>query len=238
MITKTYNIQGMTCTGCVKSVQETLSKLPDVLEVTVNLEHNQALIKSSKALSDSQISGALPSKYTSSGVEKLDTAVANTSKLAQLKPLFIILLFIAAAAVLMNKNTWDYTAIMLDFMGLFLVVFSFFKLLDLKGFPATFAMYDPLAKLVPAYGWVYPFIELALGVAFLMRFELAIALVGTIIILGITTVGVSRALLGKKQISCACLGTVLKLPMTQATFIENAIMLFMAVFMIFKLNLL
>jgi hypothetical protein len=34
--------------------------------------------------------------------------------------------------------------------------------------------------------------------------------------------------LNKKSISCACLGTTLKLPMTEATFIENALMIIMA----------
>ena len=121
---------------------------------------------------------------------------------------------------------------MLDFMGLFYVVFSFFKFLDLKGFPESFRMYDPLAKVIPAYGWVYPFIELALGLLFLMRFQITIALVATIVILGITTFGVARTLLDKKSIRCACLGTALKLPMTEATFIENAIMLVMAVTML------
>ncbi|MGY8951367.1 MAG: heavy metal transporter, partial [Flavobacteriales bacterium] len=36
-------------------------------------------------------------------------------------------------------------------------------------------------------------------------------------------------LLAKKSIQCACLGTALKLPMTEATFIENAIMIVMAI---------
>jgi hypothetical protein len=69
---------------------------------------------------------------------------------------------------------------------------------------------------------------------FLMRLEIEIALVATILILGITTVGVSRSLLGKQKITCACLGTALKLPMTEATFIENTIMILMAIFMILK----
>jgi hypothetical protein len=33
-------------------------------------------------------------------------------------------------------------------------------------------------------------------------------------------------------IKCACLGTALNLPMTEATFIENTIMLVMAVWML------
>ena len=121
---------------------------------------------------------------------------------------------------------------MLDFMGLFYIVFSFFKMLDLKGFPESFQMYDPLAKRVPVYARVYPFIETALGLLFLMRVELQIALILTLIILGITTIGVTKTLLSKKSIRCACLGTALKLPMSEATFIENAIMIVMALAML------
>ena len=123
---------------------------------------------------------------------------------------------------------------MLDFMGLFYIVFSFFKLLDLKGFPESFKMYDPLAKVMPVYRWIYPFIELTLGILFLMRIQISIALVITLVILGITTIGVTRILLNNKTIQCACLGTALKLPMTKATFIENSIMIVMAIIMLIK----
>ena len=121
---------------------------------------------------------------------------------------------------------------MLDFMGLFYIVFSFFKMLDLKGFPDSFRMYDPLAKRVPIYAKIYPFIETALGLMFLMRFEINIALIITLVILGVTTIGVTKTLLDKKAIRCACLGTALKLPMTEATFIENTIMIVMAILML------
>ena len=126
---------------------------------------------------------------------------------------------------------------MLDFMGLFYIVFSFFKFLDLKGFPESFRMYDPLAKVIPIYAWVYPFVEAALGLLFLMRFEIPLALFITLVVLGITTIGVTKVLLDKKSIQCACLGTALKLPMTKATFIENSVMLVMAVMMLTKLYL-
>jgi hypothetical protein len=105
-------------------------------------------------------------------------------------------------------------------------------MLDLKGFPVSFRMYDPLAKRVSVYAKVYPFIETILGIMFLMRFEVNIALIITIVILGITTIGVIKTLLDKKAIRCACLGTALKLPMTEATFIENAIMLLMSISML------
>ena len=47
--------------------------------------------------------------------------------------------------------------------------------------------------------------------------------------------GVTRALIDKRAIRCACLGTALKLPMTKATFIENSIMIIMATYMVFSL---
>jgi hypothetical protein len=146
----------------------------------------------------------------------------------------LILGYLTVATVLLNYQRENWDEAMLDFMGLFFIIFSFFKMLDIKGFSTSFAMYDPLAKVTSVYGWVYPFLETALGLMFLMRFEIDIALIATLVLLGITTIGVTKTLLDKKSISCACLGTALKLPMTEATFIENAIMILMAVFMLFQ----
>ena len=102
------------------------------------------------------------------------------------------------------------------------------------GFPASFSMYDPIARRVPIYGWIYPFIEVSLGLMFLLRWQLQWALILTLLVLGATTIGVIGALSNKKHIRCACLGTALKLPMTEATLIENAIMLLMAIYMLLE----
>jgi len=241
-MTHTYKIDGMTCNGCRASVIKHLSSLNNVTNVYVNLDKGEAEVSMTKHVSTEVLKNALPDKYQlseekvemeSSPVERFD--IEEESKWQQLKPLFLILLYISIASVLLHRENWDMQAIMLDFMGLFYIVFSFFKMLDLKGFPDSFRMYDPLAKRIPVYGKVYPFIETILGLMFLLRFQVEIALVATIIILGITTVGVTKALLDKRAIRCACLGTALKLPMTEATFIENAIMLVMAVILLVNL---
>ena len=90
-------------------------------------------------------------------------------------------------------------------------------------------MYDPIAMRVPFYGWVYPFIEVILGILIIFRIELFITIIITIVMLGVTSIGVTKVLLQKSSIQCACLGTALKLPMTKATFIENSIMIIMAI---------
>lgn len=80
---------------------------------------------------------------------------------------------------------------------------------------------------------MYPFIETSLGIMFLFRWQIKTALIITLVILSITTIGVINTFLDKKKINCACLGTAIKLPMTEATLIENIIMLVMSVSMIF-----
>jgi copper chaperone CopZ len=241
----TYTIEGMTCGGCKASVEKYLNELEEVTNVSVSLEKGEAAITMDAHISRSALQKALPEKFTISEklVEMVSTfsnsessAIAKEkSKIQQLKPLVLILFYITTASVLSNYEAWLWSEFMLDFMGLFFIVFSFFKMLDVKGFTASFSMYDPIAKKVPFYGKIYPFIETALGLLFLMRFETDIALIVTLVVLGVTTIGVTKTLLDKKSIRCACLGTALKLPMTEATFIENAIMIVMAVFMLLNL---
>jgi copper chaperone CopZ len=224
-----FQISGMTCNGCKSSVEEKLSSIDGVDDVQVDLTKGEAVIQSKKPISLSLITKSLPPKYNITSIgSSQDNEIINASKLKQLKPLFIILAYISITSLLLNFKNWNSTNAMLDFMGLFYIIFSFFKILDIKGFSISFRMYDPLAKKVPLYGIIYPFIEILLGIMFLTRIEIELAIILTIIVLGITTVGVTKTLLNKKSISCACLGTTLKLPMTEATFIENALMIIMA----------
>jgi copper chaperone CopZ len=231
----------MTCKGCKASVEKGLMAIEQVKNVSINLETTEVNLTMTTLISTEILKQALPSKYSLSETEDnnvfapiSEEKIEKKSEFKQLFPLFLIFGYIIIGSFLMNNNQLHTESFMLDFMGLFYVVFSFFKLLDLKGFPGSFRMYDPLAKVLPAYGWVYPFMELALGILFLMRIQIPLALIITLIILGITTIGVSKALLDKKSIQCACLGTALKLPMTKATFIENSIMIVMAITVLFK----
>ncbi|ARN70379.1 heavy metal transporter [Nonlabens tegetincola] len=229
------HIEGMTCNGCRSDVEQQLQGIPAVKTASVSLSEKEGTLEVENYIEIEELQQHLAEKYTIS--KKSDRTAQELpsdepSKLQQLKPLFLILFYITTASLLLHKDTWDIRAIMLDFMGLFLIVFSFFKLLDLKGFPVSFSMYDPLARVIPAYGWIYPFIETALGLMFLLRFNTNIAILITLVILSITTGGVVQTLLNKRKIQCACLGTALKLPMTEATFIENAIMIVMGTAML------
>ena len=241
-MTQTYHIQGMTCNGCKDSVTRAFQSLEGVSQVHVDLEKGTALLTTASVLQTKLLKEVLPSKFTliesntqtvkQNNVFDRDKKAPQGSKLEQLKPLFLIFGFLLLISSALNFRGFTTLDFMLDFMGLFFFVFSLFKFLDLSGFALSFAMYDPLAKRLPLYGRVYPFLELTLGFLLLAKIQLPIALLVTVILLSITTIGVCVVLLQKKQITCACLGTVLKLPMTQATFIENSVMIFMATFIL------
>lgn len=246
----TYSVQGMTCNGCRSSVEQKLSAIDGVTKATVDLASETAEVVMRHPMAVALLQAALPEKFSISEIKKkalapematiskMTATDSELSKLEQLKPLFLIFGCILVLVTAKHFGTWNPEEMMLDFMGTFFLIFSLFKFFDLKGFATSFGMYDPLAKVFPAYGKVYPFIEAAVGFLFLARIEVSALLVITIIILAITTIGVTQSLLSKKTISCACLGTVLKLPMTQATFIENTIMIVMALALIIKYNLL
>ncbi|WP_276388450.1 MauE/DoxX family redox-associated membrane protein [Eudoraea chungangensis] len=236
-----YTINGMTCDSCVRSVTEKILSVVGVSSVEVSLANSLLEFESEEKIPIELLQNVLGTKYI---LETGKTAEANKtssfqeeereSKWKQLRPLFLIFTYLTVATFLLNRDNWQLDSAMYDFMGLFYIVFSFFKFLDLRGFPKSFRMYDPLAKRLPIYGSIYPFVELVLGLFFLMRWNLLIAVIATIIILGITTFGVAKSLFDKKSIHCACLGTVLKLPMTEATIVENVIMLLMACYMLFS----
>ena len=152
----------------------------------------------------------------------------------RLFPLFLIFAYLILGVGLSQfvAGEWNSQTAMKHFMGGFFLVFSFFKLLDIKGFAYAFAGYDPIAKRWLGYAFVYPFIELSLGIAYLGGANLFLTNIITLVIIGIGTVGVSQALLRKNEIQCACLGTVFNLPMTKVTLTENSLMIIMALLML------
>jgi len=232
------NIKGMHCAGCVSTIERAVYKVEGVTKAVVSLSKGTVRVDGGAS------SSAVINAITSTGYEAtpMDPTVPQInqeqiepqSELKQLFPLLLIFFYISSAALLINWTNFNASDFMFDFMGLFFIVFSFFKLLDYNNFPHSFAMYDPIAKRFSIYGWIYPAIETVLGLTFLFRVALNFSLIATIIILGITTVGVTRTLIDKRAIRCACLGTALKLPMTKATFIENSIMIIMATYMLFS----
>ena len=93
-------------------------------------------------------------------------------------------------------------------------------------------MYDIVAKRMKGYGYVYAFIELGLGVAYLINFNPVITNSITVIVMSVSIIGVLQSVLNNQKIKCACLGDVFNLPMSTITIIEDALMIIMSATML------
>jgi hypothetical protein len=122
----------------------------------------------------------------------------------------------------------DWHGVMTGFMAGFFLVFAGFKLIDLSGFADGYSTYDLLAKKVRGYGFVYPFIELALGCAYLTGFNPTLTNWATLVVMAFSSLGVFQVLREKRTVQCACLGTAIKLPLTTVTLAEDLGMAAMA----------
>ena len=245
-------IEGMHCSGCVKKVTAALDAVPGVSAARVELTPPHAALETSGPVSLDDVRAALagvggyrlgpvaaPAKPD---IAMPEMAKPETAKPApapaqteapvgeSLYPLGLIIAYIAGAVALIAFASGDHAAKSLadNFMAGFFLVFSFFKLLDLKGFASAYGEYDLVAKAAPAWSFAYPFVELALGVAYLLRIAPTAVNSVTLALMVVGAAGVLRALLDKRKIRCACLGAALNLPMTTVTLVEDLSMAAMA----------
>lgn len=238
-----YAVTGMTCGGCVKRVQATLAAYAESATVTldppqVTLTNPKAnFMALNKALQAAGNYALLPPTAETVADQVLPTDDIAKSWFATYKPLLLVFAYILLVTVTVEFSQGEFIAhrFMPHFMAGFFLVFSFFKLLDINGFATSYAMYDLLAKRVPQYGFIYPFIELGLGVWYVLGWQAYWVNWVTLIVMGFSTVGVILAVAKRQKIRCACLGTGFNLPMTTVTIIEDLTMVAMAAWMLIRI---
>ena len=231
----TYIIEGMTCQGCVAKVKKSLEELQEITSADIQLQSKKAQLNLLKPVSLNRLQTAL-GKYHIQEVEETTSIEQLPDKsITTYRPLLLIVAFIIGVTLLVQYPFDQFSGMlwMRHFMAAFFIVFAFFKFLDLKGFAQSFKMYDILAARSTTWAYLYPFVELSLGILYLINVAPILTNWLTIIILGIGSVGVIQSNLNKKQIKCACLGTVFNLPMSTVTIVEDLSMVLMAAVMLF-----
>lgn len=150
-------------------------------------------------------------------------------------PLIVIVsvVLLSAGADQWALGRWDGLTFMRRFMGLFLVIFAMLKLFDVSGFADGFQMYDLIGKRARAYALAYPFIEMGLGLAYLANLYPLWTNAILLLFMIVGAIGVFTALIRGLNVACACLGTVLKVPLSTVALIENVGMALMAGIMLF-----
>jgi len=229
----------MTCGNCVAKVKSQLLMIGDVLEADVQLAQPQATISMQRHIPVQVLQQAVrkAGNYTIEELhghhanEKMDNAEVTKPWWKTYYPLILVLAFITGLATIsaFGEGSFNGMLWMNYFMGGFFVAFSFFKLLDLNGFADSYSTYDLLAQRWRPYGYVYPFLELTLGLAYILDLYPVLTNLFTILLMGFSSIGVIRSVLNKRKIKCACLGTVFNLPMSTVTIVEDLLMVAMAI---------
>jgi copper chaperone CopZ len=235
-MTHSYTITGMTCTGCEAKVRNLLTKVPGVKNVSINLPEDSATIDMDQHIPLTVLKEALSNypKYQLSEIQRQhhDTISKEEKKSLALtyKPVLLIFGYILTITLLIETTAASFSWVrwVNYFMAGFFLVFSFFKLLNLKGFADSYSMYDIVAKKWKGWGYVYAFIELILGIAFLSGFHPQLTNSVTFVIMTVSIIGVLQTVLNKRKIKCACLGDVFNLPMSTITIIEDGLMIGMS----------
>jgi copper chaperone CopZ len=237
-MTHTYQVTGMTCGNCEAQVKSSLLMLPHIAGVEVSKEHASATITMDKHIALADLQRALGSKYTIAAEGHNEQAEQAKSWLYTYKPILLIFSYITAISVIagFSEGVFDWMQFMNLFMAGFFLSFSFFKMLDLAGFAESYSMYDIVAKKWKSWGFIYPFVELALGIAFATGFQPMITNLITLGVMTVSIAGVLQSVLNKRRIKCACLGAVFNLPMSTITIIEDALMIGMSAGMVFALT--
>lgn len=228
----------MTCGGCQAKVQSLLSKVTGVKNVSIDLAQGEAAIEMDKHIATGELKTALKDypKYQLSEVNHQQVIVPaideeeSKSWIAIYKPVLLIFGYIIGITLLVEwiHGEFAWMRWMNHFMAGFFLVFSFFKLLNLRGFADSYAMYDIVAKKWRGWGYVYAFTELALGIAFLTGYNPVLTNSITFVVMTVSIIGVLQSVFNKRKIKCACLGDVFKLPMSTITIIEDALMIGMS----------
>lgn len=227
----------MTCGNCEAKVKSSLLMLPNVTGVEVSKDNQSAIISMDKHIALPIFQNALDKKYSITAMEHNETEEQAKNWLSTYKPILLIFAYVTTIAIIAatHNNSFDWMQAMNVFMAGFFLTFSFFKMLDLNGFAESYSMYDIVAKKIKAWGYVYAFIELGLGIAYATNFQPLVTNIVTLIVMTISIIGVLQSVLNKRKIQCACLGAVFNLPMSTVTIIEDALMILMSGIMIASL---
>jgi hypothetical protein len=145
-------------------------------------------------------------------------------------PLMIVVLFafVMSFAIYEGRGQFHTYIFMNSAMGFFLCLLSMFKLFDIADFVEGFRTYDIIAKQFLIYGYLYPFIELSLGLSFLGHQAPLVTNVVMLIVMTISAIGVVKNVIAGIDVHCRCLGTILKVPLSTVSIVENISMGIMA----------
>lgn len=223
-------IDGMHCQGCANKVTRLLKSMPGIAAASVTLP-NLAIIDCTTRLSSAHIQAHLSQGGVYAVREGWPSILERHKQFLPLFWMFVAVVAWATVAAAPFGHHWAHDC-MRHFMGGFFLLFGGLKLWNLRGFASMYASYDVLAKRVPAWGYMYPFVEVGLGILYTVDLWQTQANVATAVLMAFGAIGIVQKLRQGGSVTCACLGGVFAVPLTWVTVAENILMVVMAIWML------
>jgi len=233
MNTLTFTISGMTCSSCALIIKDAFKDFVNENQISINHINGETTIFSDYLIDINNLRDALK-RYPKYKIENLPLNKEKGSWIVTYKPVLLLFFYITCLSLLisLNNSTFDFHKAMNTFMAGFFIAFSFFKLLNLKAFADSYSMYDIIAKKIKSWAYIYAFLELVLGILYTINFNPLLLNTFTALLMSVSLIGVLKSVLNKKQIQCACLGSVFNLPMSTLTIVEDGLMIGMSLVML------
>ncbi|QQS39238.1 hypothetical protein IPM62_01315 [Candidatus Woesebacteria bacterium] len=159
-------------------------------------------------------------------IHKKGRKFKESSILSKQQPLVVILTIVFLTTFLFSardyaRGTLIETKVLSSLLGSAMLVFGSLKMFDVKGFAQGFSKYDLIAQRYEIYGFLYPFLQVVLALAFLL--DLALVSVGftTFLLFSISTTGILAKLMkGENEVDVG-LGTYIPVPLSYFSLIES-----------------
>ena len=232
-----FVIEGMKCARCAESVATVLRSLDPLAEVSLT----PPLAKMSTSIDMKSIQTLLSStgpykiassSYSSNILSSTSVAISSYAPLALiLSGITLFTFFLEKRHIIFNIDRF-----LRYFMANYFLTFAAFKLMNLKAFALAYTNYDLIAEKLPKYAYIYPFLELSLGIWHYLNSYAKVLHVATFSLMSVSGLGVWRALRKGRKIQCACLGTFFKLPMTVISLLEDVLMAGMALVCLLRMK--
>lgn len=156
---------------------------------------------------------------------------AEPSKKENAKLIGIFLFLITSATLMGTLNSFNAVEWVRWFMGGLLIIFGGLKLLGIEVFIKVFPLYDLIAKRVAVYKYIYPLLQVLLGMFFLIG-ALGVIRDLTVIIIGLSgLIGMVKIVSKRGAIRLSYLGTILRLRFSTVVLIENTLMICLGLIM-------
>ncbi|MEM7043792.1 MAG: heavy-metal-associated domain-containing protein [Pseudomonadota bacterium] len=236
MRTEQFLVQGVRCGSCVGKIEAALLSEPRIKSAVIGGDRRSLTITHSldDPLADLNALLALLGSYRA---EERSLIRLLFAKIVHYRPLIVMTcLVVFFGLALQALRGWHGHGLMGDLMAGYFLLFGALKVANRKVFSRAYARYDLLASRSAAYAATYPFLEVSIGVLYLISPEFLLLNLFVAALMLEKAWSVHRALARGQNLQCACLGGFFSIPISNVTVFEDLLMALMAGAMIVGLS--